>query len=50
MVHEIFIIFKPCHFDGVEGMKNYFLLIKLMRDKYSLYSINEEQIFLTHHY
>jgi len=49
MVHEIFIISKPCLSDGVKGMESYFLLIKFMRDKYSLHNINEGQIFFTHH-
>jgi hypothetical protein len=42
VIQEVFIAHEHYHFTGVE---RYFLLIALMRDKYSLLNINEMEIW-----
>ena len=54
MVKGVFIIhepycFEPYCFDRAERLNNYFPLMTLMRDKYPLHIINEEQISVTNH-
>ena len=49
MVEGVFIIPEPYCFDRVERSNSYFLLMTLMRNKYPLHIINEEQIDVTDH-
>jgi len=47
MLQRVFIALESCHIAGIEGLEGYFLLLKLMRDKYYLHKINEGEISLT---
>jgi hypothetical protein len=41
MVHGISITLKPRYFVEAKRLKNHFILISLIKDKYLLYNINE---------
>jgi hypothetical protein len=43
MIHEVFIIPEPYHFDGVKELESYFLLMVLIGNKYLLHDINKEK-------
>ena len=43
MVREVFIALVPYCFGKVKGLESHFLLITLMRDKYLLHNINDDE-------
>jgi hypothetical protein len=47
VVQEVFILYKPCCFSGVEGPDIHFHLMVLMRSKNLLHFIKERQTFIT---
>jgi hypothetical protein len=47
VVQEVFILYEPCCFSGVEGPDIHFHFMVLMRSKNLLHFIKERQTFIT---